>query len=159
MTTTKGKGKAKGTGKAKGAGAAKGKAPTLEVAVSFGGLSIGDATARLGCKINREFLNVVDADELFTGKRLSVVVQLGSGLPDQQELFDFKIEVAGSVDVKRIGVSVDTITAGLTFALASIDVATLAKFSKGIGRLKIFDVELIPDDAQAVDEHAEPDAE
>ena len=130
------------------------KKPTLEVAVAFGGVSIGDTTARLGVKIQRDFLNVVDADEVFTGKRLTVIVQLGAADADQRKLFDVELEVAGSVDVKRIGVTPETISAGLTFNLKTLDIATLARFSKGVGRLKVFDVAAIPDDAPA-DEHAD----
>lgn len=133
---------------------AKSKKPALEVAVAFGGVSIGDTTARLGVKIQRAFLNVVDADEIFTGKRLTVIVQLGAADADQGKLFDVEVEVAGSVDVKRIGITAETISAGLTFNLQTLDIATLARFSKGVGRLKVFDVAAIPDDAPA-DEHAD----
>ena len=62
-------------------------------------------------------------------------------------MFDVEVEVAGSVDVKRIGITAETISAGLTFNLQTLDIATLARFSKGVGRLKVFDVAAIPDDA------------
>lgn len=134
---------------------AKNKKATLEVAVAFGGVSIGNTTARLGVKIQRDFLNVVAADEIFTGKRLAVIVQLGAADADQRKLFDVELEVAGSVDVKRIGVSPETITAGLTFNLKTLDIATLARFSLGVGRLKVFDVQTIPADDAPADEHDE----
>ncbi len=123
--------------------------PTLEVAVQFGGLSIGDQTARLGVRIARAFVDVEKADAVFVGKRLEVVVQLGAADADQMKLFDVELEVVGSVDVKRIGVAPDSISAGLTFNLASIDVATLARFSKGVGRLKVLTVSELPSEAAA----------
>ena len=121
-------------------------ASVLDVPVEFGGLSIGDVTARIGVRIDREHMNIVAADECFTGKRLSVVVTLGSSEPDQKELFKGRQhEVTGSVDVKRLGVTSAQYSAGLTFNLESIDVATIAKFSKGKGRLKVFEVAALPD--------------
>lgn len=127
----------------------------LDVPVEFGGLSIGDVTARIGVRIDREHMNIVAADECFTGKRLSVVVSLGSSDPEQRELFKGRtFEVTGSVDVKRLGVTSDQFSAGLTFNLESIDVATIAKFSKGKGRLKVFEVAALPDD-HASEEHGD----
>lgn len=127
----------------------------LDVPVEFGGLSIGDVTARIGVRIDREHMNIVAADECFTGKRLSVVVSLGSSDPEQKELFQGRtFDVTGSVDVKRLGVTADQFSAGLTFNLESIDVATIAKFSKGKGRLKVFEVAALPDD-HATEEHSD----
>lgn len=123
--------------------------PTLEVAVQFGGLSIGDQTARLGVRIARAFVDVAKADAVFVGKRLEVVVQLGAADADQMKLFDVELEVVGAVDVKRIGVAPDAISAGLTFNLQSIDVATLARFSKCVGRLKVLTVADLPAEAAA----------
>lgn len=124
------------------------KADTLELLVDFGGVSIGETTARLGVKIARPQLTITKADATFTGKRLSVVVQLGNPDPDQKKLFDVVTEVGGSVDVKRLGVNVDEYSTGLTFNLADVDVATLAKFSKGKGRLRVLAVEDLPDEAE-----------
>ena len=127
----------------------------LDVPVEFGGLSIGDVTARIGVRIDREHMNIVAADECFTGKRLSVVVSLGSSDPEQKELFKNRLfEVTGSVDVKRLGVTAAQFSAGLTFNLESIDVATIAKFSKGKGRLNVFEVAALPDGHDS-DEHGD----
>ena len=124
----------------------------LDVPVEFGGLSIGDVTARIGVRIDREQMNIIAADECFTGKRLSVVVSLGSSDPEQKELFKGRsFEVTGSVDVKRLGVTASQFSAGLTFNLESIDVATIAKFSKGKGRLKVFEVATLPDGHETED--------
>ena len=133
------------------------KADALELLVDFGGVSIGETTARLGVKIARPQLTITKADATFTGKRLSVVVQLGNHDPDQKKLFDVVTEVGGSVDVKRLGVNVDEYSTGLTFNLADVDVATLAKFSKGKGRLRVLAVEDLPDEAEG--DEADEDAD
>lgn len=124
----------------------------LDMLVDFGGVSIGETTARLGVRITRQQLTITTADATFTGKRLSVVVQLGNPDPDQKKLFDVVTEVAGSVDVKRLGVNVDEYATGLTFNLADVDVATLAKFSKGKGRLRVLEVADLPDEGEGDDE-------
>jgi len=133
------------------------KSDALELLVDFGGVSIGETTARLGVKIARPQLTITKADATFTGKRLSVVVQLGNHDPDQKKLFDVVTEVGGSVDVKRLGVNVDEYSTGLTFNLADVDVATLAKFSKGKGRLRVLAVEDLPDEAEG--DEADEDAD
>lgn len=124
----------------------------LDLLVDFGGVSIGETTARIGVRITRQQLTITKADATFTGKRLSVVVQLGNPDPDQKKLFDVVTEVAGSVDVKRLGVNVDEYATGLTFNLADVDVATLAKFSKGKGRLRVLEVADLPDESSESDE-------
>lgn len=125
---------------------------TLELVVEFGGVSIGETTARLGVKIPRQQLTISRADATFTAKRLAVVVQLGNPDPDQKKLFDVVVEVRGTVDVKRLGVSADEYSTGLTFNLADVDVATLARFSKGQGRLSVLSVEELPEPDGEADE-------
>lgn len=129
--------------------------PVLEIPVEFGGVSIGQATARLGCRIARAHLNIVAADEAFTGHRLTGKVLLGQrdDMPGQETMFDSDFEVEATFDVKGIRVTTDTIATGLTFSLNDIDIAELAKFSRGSGKLIVYSVGEIPDDAP--DEHAE----
>lgn len=122
----------------------------LDVPVEFGGVSIGEATCRLGVRVNRSSLNINAADECFCGHRLSgrVILGIRDESPEQGKLIDdVDFEVQGTFDVKRIGVSVDQITTGLTFSLADIDVAELAKFSKGTGRLIVNGVQELPKDS------------
>lgn len=128
----------------------------LDIPVEFGGVSIGESTCRLGVRINRDVCNINTADEIFCGHRLTGKVLLGGSddSPNQKKFLDGdEYSVEGSFDVKRIGVTVEMISTGLTFSLADIDVADLAKFSKGAGRLMVEGVGEIPDDAP--NEHAE----
>ena len=50
---------------------------------------------------------------------------------------DVSYEIRSVFDVKRMGVSPKNITAGLTFALAEIDVSELGHFAKRDGWLTI----------------------
>jgi hypothetical protein len=49
-------------------------------------------------------------------------------------------------DVKSIGVGVKNISFGLTFALESVDVETLAHFAKREGIVTVLEAEDIPED-------------
>lgn len=131
----------------------------LDIPVEFGGVSIGQTTCRLGLKISRTVLNLVAADEAFCGHRLTGKVILGQrdDQAGQEKMFDSDFEVNGSFDVKRIGVSADGISTGLTFSLADINVAELAKFSKGAGKLVVYGISELPDNAP--DEHPEDRSE
>ena len=120
----------------------------------FGGVSIGDATARIAVRVARGFLNINAADECLVGHRIDVVVTLnkeGEDPKQQTLLDDIKWTITGAADVKRIGVNADEISFGLTFSLADINVAELAKFSKGTGEIQIMGVGEIPEDS--ADEH------
>jgi hypothetical protein len=121
--------------------------------VKFGGVSIGEATARLGVSIDRSVLNIVAADELFCGHRLTGRVIRGrTGDQAGQTTFvdDFALDAV--FDVKRFGANQSTISTGLTFSLPDIDLATLAKMSKGAGRLVIKAIAELPDDSPAHDD-------
>jgi len=123
----------------------------LDVPVDFGGVSIGESTARLGIKVSRDRLNLVAADEIFCGHRLTGRVLLGhiDDDADQMAMFDdADVEVNGSFDVKGLRVTADSIATGLTFSLSDIDVATLAQFSKGKGRVIVSHVAEIPHDKE-----------
>lgn len=131
----------------------------LDIPVSFGGVSIGDATARLGIKIDRSVCNITTADDTFCGHRLSGRVVLGGGddSPGQGKLVDDLDHVVDGVfDVKRFGANAKEISTGLTFSLADVDVRELAKFSKGSGRLIINVVAELPEDTGG-DEEADDD--
>ncbi|WP_425618087.1 helix-hairpin-helix domain-containing protein [Anatilimnocola sp. NA78] len=122
----------------------------LDIPVKFGGVSIGEATARLGLSIDRSVCNINAADETFCGHRLSGRVIRGrSGDQAGQSTIveDLDHYVDAVFDVKRIGVNSTNITTGLTFSLADVDIRELAKLSKGAGRLIIKEVAELPDDA------------
>lgn len=128
---------------------AKRNANVLKVGVEFGGVSIGENTARLGVRISRERLNLVAADEVFTNHRLTGSVALGDhdDANGQTTMFEDQNHVIeATFDTKRLGVTATELATGLTFSLSDIDVAELAKFSKGRGVLTVSAVAALPDD-------------
>lgn len=132
-----------------------GKSQMLDIPVEFGGVSIGEATARLGIRANRSVLNINSADEVLCGHRLTGRVVLGGEdeQPGQGRLVDdLDHTVAAVFDCKRIGVNPTQISAGLTFTLADVDIKELARFSKGAGRLVIEAVSELPVDQDDSDD-------
>lgn len=131
--------------------------PVIDIVVSFGGVSIGEKTARLGVNCDREVLDIDRADEAFCDRRLSGSVVLGhtADAPGQAVLFDDTDHVVrGVFDVKGFRVSSAKIGTGLTFSLNDIDVAELAKFSSGTGRLLVDEIADIPEDEEkAIAQH------
>jgi len=142
-----------------------------ELGVSFGNVSIGDGTARLGIKLDREQVELETAEELFCGRRLTgqVVVVANGEDPDQRHLFDGnKPEIEATFDVKRFSMGPKDITTGLTFSIGDVDVETLSHFAKRKGELRIASVSKLEDasddfdeeeDAEEADEEAEELAE
>jgi hypothetical protein len=124
----------------------------LDLPVSYSGVSIGKQTARMGITVARDELNVIAASETLCNRRLNGRVLLGD---DEGALFEKSLEVKGVFDVKGFRCTSDVIGAGLTFQLNDVDVATLAKFSKGSGRLVVDEVLPIPGDANHDDEFEE----
>lgn len=126
----------------------------LDVPVEFGGVSIGESTARLGIRIDRSVCNINAADEIFCGHRLSGRIMLGRGgdQPGQTTLVeDLDHYIDAVFDVKRIGVNPTHIGTGLTFSLADINIQELAKLSKGSGRLIVNTVAELPVESKADD--------
>lgn len=122
-----------------------------DVPVQFGGVSIGQHTAKLSFKITRESLTLESADELFCERRLTGKIQLGGqeDSPQQGKLFNCDVSIDGSFDIHRFGVTSDAYTTGATLKLKEIDIALLAKFSKGAGRIIVLEAQEIPEDAPA----------
>lgn len=122
----------------------------LDIPVTFGGVSIGDTTARLGVKVDRSVLSISKADELLVERRITGSVAIG-GADDsagQRTFWDMtEYAISAVADCKRIGIGGEQISFGLTFGIRDVDVATLAKLSKGTGRLKVENVGEIPHDA------------
>lgn len=122
----------------------------LDKPVAFGGVSIGKSTGRIGIGIDRGWIGLDEAADIFCNRRLIGKVVLG-GADDasgQQKLVDdLEVEVNGAFDCKGFRVTEDSISTGLTFSLAEVSIADLAKFSKGVGRLVVMESGEIPDDA------------
>lgn len=134
----------------------------LSVLVQFGGVSISQETAKVGVSIERSTLDLLDADQYLCGKRLVGKIILGrrDDADGQAKLIeDTDFEVGGAFDVKRFGVSPTKLSAGLTFALASIDVRELARFAKGAGRMVVDEIQELPDDEEDEFEPADVDDE
>lgn len=130
----------------------------IDKPVSFGGVSIGKNTGRIGVTLDREWLELEQASDLFCNRRLNGKVVLGRAgdAANQTTLVDdLDHEVVGAFDVKGFRVTTDVLAAGLTFSLADVDIAELAKFSKGVGRLVVYEIGEIP--ADAVDEGLDDD--
>lgn len=129
--------------------------PVLNVPCEFGGVSIGDTSARLGVRVPRGFLNIVAADECLVGHRLDVIVKLNREGVDPKQLSlldDIEDSITGSADVKRIGVNAESISFGLTFSLPDIDISELARFSKGTGAIQINNVSELPKEIEGDDD-------
>lgn len=130
----------------------------IDKPVSFGGVSIGKNTGRIGVTLDREWMELEQASDLFCNRRLNGKVVLGRAgdQANQAKLIDdLDHEVSGAFDVKGFRVTLDVLAAGLTFSLVDVDIAELAKFSKGVGRLVVYEIGEIP--ADAVDEGLDDD--
>jgi hypothetical protein len=121
----------------------------LDLIVSYGNLNAGDKTARIGVTVSRDKLAISKAEKQFCEKRLAccLVMAPDGAHPDQGSLNGMMddIELEATFDVKSIRFSADEISFGLTGALGSLDVSTLAKFAKKQGRLIVNDVSEIPE--------------
>ncbi len=133
----------------------------LDLPVEFGGVSIGETTARLGMKIKKEVLNIIQAEEAFCGRRLSGVIKLGGAAdsPGQTTMFDTELVVDGTFDIHRFGVGPEAYTTGATFKLKEIDIGDLARFSKGAGRLVVANIAAIPTDEVLEDDDEDTSGE
>lgn len=142
---------------------AKKKAPSsvLELPVSFGNVSIGDKTARIGVTVDRSNITVKKADDSICEKRLTgqIIAKPNGEAPDQGRLQGMErlgdSELDATFDVKGFSVTKDALSFGLTFLLGSVDVAELASFAKREGRLIIEDAEEIPEPAPLLNGEAE----
>ncbi len=122
----------------------------LDVAVAFGGVSIGDTTAKVGFSIDKEAMNIDVAEAVLCGKRLTGrLVALPNGEdPDQQALpgmEETKHELKAAFDVKGYRSTPKKISSGATFVLSSIDVSDLGHFAKRSGRLIVSETAEIPE--------------
>ena len=123
----------------------------LEIPLSWGDVSIGESTCRIGCTVQRDKLTLSKADAQLCGKRLvgRIVAVPGSDNPEQRQLIADETEVAGAFDVKRISFNKKALSFGLTFSIESVRVEDLAHFAKRAGRIVVEEITDIPaDDAE-----------
>ncbi len=123
----------------------------LDLPVQFGNVNCGDKTARIGITLDRggDQLTIAQADKQLVERRLTVrmVARPPGDNHDQDRLpgMDDDEKLDAVVDVKGFSVSKDTISFGLTFAIASVDVGALAHFAKRAGKLVVTCAEDIPE--------------
>ena len=121
----------------------------LELPVTFGGLSVGDKTCRIGMSVSRQNYSVSKADKQLCDRRLTVTLLARSNkaAADQQSLpgMDNDREVEGVIDVKGFAVNGKAISFGGTFCIKDVDLETLTHFPKRDGRMTVTGVEDIPD--------------
>jgi hypothetical protein len=138
---------------------------SLLLDVNFGGVSIGDAVARVGVRVARgPALPLAEADRCLCGKRLTGRIRLGAngeaeGQKRMKGMRDAYLEIDGVFDVKRFGVGPKEISFGLAFSIGDIEVSDLAQFAKRSGRLEIDDVEELPEGEEADGDDDEADDE
>jgi hypothetical protein len=121
----------------------------LKLACDFGGVSIGDGTARLGLTINREALTLAAAVKTFCGRRITGVVCVGDVDPDQTSfLNDAEYKIPSVFDCKRMGLTLKEYSLGLTFSLADIDAECLTHFAKKKGMLRVDLSSALPEKAE-----------
>jgi hypothetical protein len=135
----------------------------MNLIVKFGGLSVGESTARLGVAVARENLDLDDADASLCGRRLTATIigrSVGTANGDQTALPGMEAEDAkidGVFDVKKFGVTASRITFGLTANLKDIDISTLSHFPTREGELRIDKIGPLPDGDDEDDEDDDGD--
>src|SRR5262245_51049243 len=128
--------------------------PVLELPCEYGNVGIGDKTCRIGVSVDRAKLKLKTADDNLCCHRLTlkmIGVPPGDD-PEQKRMFDDLQDMDGIADIKGFGVSQGSISFGLTFSKADVDLKQLGGFAKRSGRLEIFGVEEIPDDEDEEEE-------
>lgn len=122
----------------------------LEIPVAYGNVNIGMETCRLGIKVERSKLSISAADRNLCGKRLvgTVLARAGEAQAEQGSLpsmEDADVSFQAAFDVKSFGVTRKNISAGLTFALASVDVEKLSHFAGRNGTFTVTEIAEIPE--------------
>lgn len=141
---------------------AKRKAYEQDLDCEFGGVSYGHETARLGVKLDRQKLDLADADAMFAGKRVECEVSLLNRMDRGQKRLKGMEDnepptITTVADIKRFGVSPTVISASLTFNKSSIDVGALPEFANETGTLKLTVMGDIPEDEGCSDDDGDDD--
>lgn len=128
----------------------------LNFPVTYGGVSFGKKTARIGLTVSRDDLKIGVADKNLCDRRLELIIK-ASGNGDQEgqgrlEGMEDDLVLAGVADVKGFGVHAEHISFGLTFNVKALKTASAAgesrldDFASREGRLQIVGVETIPEE-------------
>ena len=123
----------------------------MDLPVSFGSVSFGRKTVRIGITVDRNELKLPVADKTFCDRRLTTEIfaaaagdQVGQG---RLEGMDESLELTGVADVKSFGVHATTFTFGLTFNTKELrrSKVSLSDFAAREGRLMIQSIDEIPE--------------
>lgn len=109
----------------------------LKREVEFNGVSIGQDTARVGVKIDRDEIDLETADKFFCNKRVEGEILVGKAVR-QQKMFDDDSQplVKSVFDIKGFSVRTNHITFGITGSRDALDIETLADFAKQSGVIR-----------------------
>ena len=120
----------------------------FEVAVTFGDVSFGEGTGRVGLKIDRSSLNFTNAEKYFVGKRVRLELVARSGNADaEQPSFaeaDNDVKIAGTFDLKSIGLGPKKWSSGATFVPSGGDAEAFLFLPKRRGVLRVLECETLP---------------
>jgi len=108
-----------------------------KIRVAFGGVSIGEATAKVSFAAERPGFTPEDAEQFLCGKRLMgrLVVTSVDVSVDQQQLPGIEVnhEIAATFDCKGYRATPKKITSGAVLNLDSINIESLGHFAKKSG--------------------------
>lgn len=139
------------------------KKKTIDLPVSFGNLSVGSATARLGVTVARSSINLDDADATLCGHRLTakIIGRAANGKADQESLpgMNDDAELTAVFDVKGFRVTFSDIGFGLVASLNDIDIAILSHFPTREGRVEISNVADLTEEEKGKPDENEPNGE
>ena len=133
----------------------------LDLPVSFGSVSSGKKTCRVGITVQRDFLKLPMADKTLCDRRLTVTIVANAtgDQPGQGRLdgMDDNLELCGVADVKGFAVHATTIGFGLTFNKQELRAAftktgvQFADFAAREGRLMVAEIGDIPEEDKEAD--------
>lgn len=134
--------------------------PALDIAVEWGGVSIGDQVARLSFRADRNVLPLDAADRVLAGRRLDVVVACHApgDAPGQTYLPDTPhggAAIKATVDSKSFSTNAKRISGSLAFNIESVDVALLGSFARRTGSLLVSEIEDLSGEPAAPDDDAD----
>ena len=114
--------------------------------VEFGQVSVGEDTAAVLVKIQRNDLTLSVAEKTLCKRRMDVELFMApkNEDPDQKHFDGMKPKVKGTCDTSRLSVGLENLTTRLTFNKKEISISELANLAKRVGRVKVFSTEKIP---------------
>lgn len=136
----------------------------MDVPVAFGNVSFGDGTCRIGCKVDREVLNIEAADEALSGTRIKGRIVLGGNgdaRGQSRMSFDKETMIEAIFDCKGFSANAKRIGFGLTANLVELKdrIEQMAGYSKHDGRFQVASVAALAGPEDAEDDEDEEEGE